>query len=277
MHPSESAGNGAENPYFSFDPVAHEYDQSRYLPLEVRMRMAEIIRDAAILTPGQVLLDAGTGTGRFSLPLARLGIPVIGLDISWNMLGMLRKHREEMESETGHHLPLRVVQSDLRRMPLHDLAVGAVLMVHILHLIADWQTVLNEARRVVKPGGRLLLAAQSGERSPVREHYNALARDRGLLRGSIGAHREEIKTWLAAQGATVTQVDTGRAVWTSRRAVSQTLEMLRQRTWSSLWAISNQDNEALLAETTEWARQRYGSLDAVEETEAGLSLQSVAA
>src|SRR5579872_2734426 len=80
------AGEGAARGYMNFDFVAHEYDASRRLPPEIQKKAARLLRDAWSPRPGEPFRDAGVGTGRFALALAQLGLPVVGADISENML-----------------------------------------------------------------------------------------------------------------------------------------------------------------------------------------------
>jgi ubiquinone/menaquinone biosynthesis C-methylase UbiE len=266
------AWTATQTPYISFDPVAQDYDNTRGLPAEVQLQISMRLRDAANWQPGEVFLDAGVGTGRFAVPLARLGVPVVGLDISAGMLTQLRANREAAQQEDRTTLPLQAVRADLRRMPVANHAFRAVVIVHILHLIADWKLVLDEVQRVLKPGGVLLLARQAGEGSPTRAFYHQLAEERGLLTPSLGAYGVEVVAYLAGQGAQVETVDMSAITWTARRPVSFTLDMLRRRIWSSLRGISDADNATLLAETEAWARQQYGSLDAIEEDQGRCSL-----
>lgn len=261
--------------YLSFDPVAADYDWSRYLSPEAQAQAARLLQEESGLAPGQPLLDAGVGTGRFALPLAQLGVPVVGLDISRNMLAQLQAKYAAHSSDSA--LPLRLARADLRRMPVTSHVFGAVLIVHILHLISDWQQVLQEVRRVLQPGGVLLLAQEVGARGyPTREHYFELARAQGIVRQNLGSrNREEIHDYLQANGAEVARVDAGRLHWHQQFPVRRTLEALRKRTWSSFWTIPESDNEALVADTETWALQKYGSLDALEEADDELHIWTV--
>jgi ubiquinone/menaquinone biosynthesis C-methylase UbiE len=265
----------AEQPYVDFDPVAQDYDISRGIPPDAQRRMSERMRDAANWQSGDIFLDAGAGTGRFAVPLARLGVPVVGLEISANMLAQMRANRETACREEKADLPLRAARGDLRRMPVASRAFKAVVIVHILHLIADWKAVLAEVERILTPGGVLLMAKSGGQDSPARAFYLSLVRERGLFAPEVGAQWEEVYAYLAGQGAQIEKVDMSDITWTARRPLSLTLELLRRRTWSSLRHISDAENAALLAETTAWAIQRYGTLDILEEAEGTCSLTTV--
>lgn len=261
----------SEKGYLSFDPVASDYDWTRYIPPEVQEQAARLLREEARLSEGKILLDAGTGTGRFSVPLARQGVPVVGLDISENMLAQLR-HKVQ-GNKVGETVPLRVARADLRQIPLKSGAAGAALMVHILHLIVDWKKVLSEVRRALAPGGTLLLAQEGGARMfPTRDFYLQRARERGLVdRARIGAQSvEEVVAYLRAEGAQVERVDRERVQWRLRYPVARTLEALRRRSWSGIWTVPEAENADLVDQAEAWARQTYGSLEAFEEADAEL-------
>lgn len=61
------------------------------------------------------VLELATGTGRISLPIARAGVPIVGLDSSVEMLAVARG---KLEQEPD--LPLHLVQADMRDFALPD-------------------------------------------------------------------------------------------------------------------------------------------------------------
>jgi ubiquinone/menaquinone biosynthesis C-methylase UbiE len=58
---------------------------------------------------------------------------------------------------------LAVVRADAARLPVPDASVDALVNVSALHLIPDWRGALAEARRVLRPGGRLSLMVYTRE------------------------------------------------------------------------------------------------------------------
>lgn len=254
--------------YLSFDPVANEYDASRFLPPEVQQRAALLLQELAGLSAGDTLLDAGVGTGRFALPLAQQGVRVLGVDISLAMLGQLQAKRAALSRPDG---ALSLAQGDLRALPVKSASVRAVLFVHILHLIADWQRVLDEALRVLKPGGTLLLAREGGHRSATREFYFRRARELGVLKASMGADKEQVLTYLQTRGMEPMPVDET-VTWKRHIPVRVTLQQLAARTWSSLWEVPDDINARLMQEAEAWVLQTYGTLDTDEEVEATLPI-----
>ncbi len=97
------------------------------------------------VSPHERLLDIGIGTGLASLPFARAGLDVFGIDGSAEMLEICRS-KDFAED-------LR--EFDLRGMPLpySDGSFDDVICCGIFHLIGDLEPIFKEVFRVIKPGG----------------------------------------------------------------------------------------------------------------------------
>ncbi len=108
------------------------------------------------LGPGVRLLDVGCGPGRHCLALARLGVEVVGLDISMSFL-------QAAAASAGS--PGRWVRSDARRLPFADASFDVALSLcqggFGLLGGTDDGSVLAEMSRVVRPGGSVLVTAFS--------------------------------------------------------------------------------------------------------------------
>lgn len=101
--------------------------------------------------PGARIVELGMGDGRIAWPVAAAGGRVIGLDISPDMLAALGRQRPAAVAGA-----LAALQADMHRLPLCARCADAVLAVHVLHLATDWQQVLREAARILRPGGALI-------------------------------------------------------------------------------------------------------------------------
>jgi demethylmenaquinone methyltransferase/2-methoxy-6-polyprenyl-1,4-benzoquinol methylase len=152
-----------------FDGAARHYDWVGHLlafgsgPYYRRRALAQ-----AGLRPAMKLLDVATGTGQVAREAARiLGDPrcVVGLDPS---VGMLR------EARRAHSGPL--VQGRAEEIPLRDDAFDMLSMGFALRHVATLEAAFAEYRRVLKPGGRLLLLEVSRPQSalirwPIRVYF----------------------------------------------------------------------------------------------------------
>jgi demethylmenaquinone methyltransferase/2-methoxy-6-polyprenyl-1,4-benzoquinol methylase len=105
--------------------------------------------DRAGLRPGMRVLDVGTGTGLLAREIVHLlgsSGRVVGLDPSWHMMTAGRRE-----------LNLRFVQGLGERLPFPDTHFDFVTMGYALRHVPDLDQAFEEYRRVLKPGGRLLL------------------------------------------------------------------------------------------------------------------------
>jgi SAM-dependent methyltransferase len=138
------------DPRSPYDPIADLYDSwSRSVVEDVAFYV-----DEARAAGGRVV-ELGVGTGRIALPIARMGIPVIGVDSSEGMLEVCRRRAERMGVE--ELLDLRL--GDLREPPV-DPTVSLVLCPFrsYLHLPtdADRRKALRAAWALLEAGGRLV-------------------------------------------------------------------------------------------------------------------------
>jgi demethylmenaquinone methyltransferase/2-methoxy-6-polyprenyl-1,4-benzoquinol methylase len=133
-----------------FDRGAPAYDQVNALcslGSGARYRRGALLGSG--LAPGQRLLDVAVGTGLVAREaLAILGRPedVIGLDLS---AGMLRQARAA--------LPIPLLQARAEAIPLADSSVDLISMGYALRHVPDLVHTFREYRRVLRPGGRVLL------------------------------------------------------------------------------------------------------------------------
>jgi ubiquinone/menaquinone biosynthesis C-methylase UbiE len=99
---------------------------------------------------GHKVLDAGCGSGPLMASMRDGGADVAGFDVSAAMVDLARER-------LGEDVDLRV--HDLREcLPYDDAAFDDVIVSLVLHYLEDWSGPLGELRRVLRPGGRLLVA-----------------------------------------------------------------------------------------------------------------------
>jgi ubiquinone/menaquinone biosynthesis C-methylase UbiE/DNA-binding transcriptional ArsR family regulator len=99
------------------------------------------------------VLDAGTGTGRILELLAPHIGRGVGIDSSPDMLAIARDRLARIGA--GH---CQVRLGDVYRLPLANGSFDAVIFHQVLHYLDDPQAALREAARVLRPGGRILIA-----------------------------------------------------------------------------------------------------------------------
>lgn len=108
------------------------------------------ILDLAGAVAGRRILDAGCGSGPLFAALRDRGAVVTGFDSSATMLELARRR---LGGDADLHL------ADLGGpLPFGDGAFDDVIASLVLHYLEDWTAPLAELRRVLRPGGRLILA-----------------------------------------------------------------------------------------------------------------------
>ncbi|MDR0285146.1 MAG: class I SAM-dependent methyltransferase [Propionibacteriaceae bacterium] len=115
------------------------YDHIWDSPL-TRAALTTALRD---LGPAGVAVDLGCGTGLSAAPLVRAGWTVVGVDAS---LPMLDRARAAGRITRG-------IPADAAATGLDHATADAVVIANLLHLHPDPVAVLDEARRIVRPGG----------------------------------------------------------------------------------------------------------------------------
>ncbi len=96
------------------------------------------------------VLELGAGTGR-NLPYYPKGSWMLASDISWNMLAQARRKAEAIPRAVPW------VIADAEDLPFRDGAFDAVIATGVFCCVPDPARGFREARRVLKPGGSLLL------------------------------------------------------------------------------------------------------------------------
>jgi ArsR family transcriptional regulator len=129
--------------------------------------------------------DLGCGTGQIAAELALHVARVIAVDASGEMLAAARKRLRDHEN-------VELRRGEVESLPIDDDALDVALAVLVLHHLPDPAAALQEAARVLKPGGRLLVV-------------DMLPHDRDEYKQQmghvwLGFAEEQLTPWLAQAG-----------------------------------------------------------------------------
>lgn len=146
-----------------FDEVSPRYDVTNTVLTfgQVFAWRAAVTRTVAA-RPGMKVLDLACGTGASTASLAKTGADVTGCDFSAGMI------REGLRRRPH----LNLIQGDAMDLPFEDESFDVVTMSYGLRNVQNPMRALEEMYRVVRPGGKLVVAEFSTPRSqPMHSLY----------------------------------------------------------------------------------------------------------
>jgi len=135
-----------------FDEWPERYDEwfETSIGKVVKEIEAELILEFLNPGPEDRVLDAGCGTGIFTLDILAAGAQVTGIDVSRPMLSYAC-------SKTANHLFFGV-QGDMLHLPFHDNCFNKAVSITALEFIVDASRAIDELFRVTRPGGCVVVA-----------------------------------------------------------------------------------------------------------------------
>jgi ArsR family transcriptional regulator len=146
-----------------FDSVAGRLGMD-YVPGKSWKGLAEALLS---LMPPMVIADLGAGEGAFALLLAQRAIKVIAVDTSAKMIEV---GREQALRQGVKNVEYRL--GDMEEVPIDDATVDAVFFSQSLHHAVRPERALQEAWRILRPGGRLVILDLAKHRfEEAREMY----------------------------------------------------------------------------------------------------------
>lgn len=171
-----------------FRENAEQWNQIRALHVPEALLEKEFL-EVIGETPVSDYLDIGTGTGRLLELLSSRTERGMGIDLSQEMLTVARANLERAALRNVH-----VRQADMYNMPVADSSVDLATLHLVLHYSDDPAAVIEEAARVLKPGGRLVIvdfATHTVEQLRTEHRHHRL-----------GFEDEEIEAWLSQSDLT---------------------------------------------------------------------------
>ncbi|MEM7442943.1 MAG: metalloregulator ArsR/SmtB family transcription factor [Pseudomonadota bacterium] len=150
-------------------------------------RVERAIEEALPDGPIENLVDLGTGTGRILAITAERADRAIGIDQSREMLALARTGLDRAGLK---HCQVR--QGDVLALPLPAGSADVAIMHQVLHYLDRPAEALSEAARVLRPGGRLLIADFA------RHDLDSLREDHAHR--WLGFERSDVARWLTNAG-----------------------------------------------------------------------------
>jgi len=111
------------------------------------------------LERGDKLLDLGCGEGRHAITAClNAEVDVIGLDLSLEDLGTASSRYQDFRDAADSSRSLSFLCGSGLELPFADATFDKVICSEVLEHIPDYQRVLDEIQRVLKPGGQLAVS-----------------------------------------------------------------------------------------------------------------------
>ena len=130
-----------------FSSSAGQWDRLR---VELFGARADLLGLLGLLDESWTVGDLGCGTGQLTESIAPFVHRVIAVDDSSAMLGAARRRLASMSN-------VEVKSGRLESLPIEDGSLDAALLFLVLHYVPEPETAVAEARRTLRPGGRLLI------------------------------------------------------------------------------------------------------------------------
>ena len=123
-------------------------------------RIAQIMRETGGLEP--LVLELGVGPGGVAVSVSREGVRVVGIDISPDALDRAKEHCRLHQ--------VRLLRASGFQLPFRDESFPLIYASQVLHLVdsAERLAMMQEAYRVLKPGGRFVFDMKNIWSHPLR-------------------------------------------------------------------------------------------------------------
>jgi ubiquinone/menaquinone biosynthesis C-methylase UbiE/DNA-binding transcriptional ArsR family regulator len=180
-----SARRGEMRSFFS--GAAANWDQMRTTLIGARTDLLALVD---LLDPDWTVADLGCGTGQLAEALAPVVRRMIAIDESGAMLTAARRRLAGFEN-------VDVRSGAIEALPIEDEELDVALMFMVLHFVIEPAKALVEVRRVLKPGGRLVILDLT---SHEHDEYT-------LKMGHVwqGFSEEQLRGWATDAGLSVSR------------------------------------------------------------------------
>jgi ubiquinone/menaquinone biosynthesis C-methylase UbiE len=177
-----------------FDDWPEKYDLWFETPMGKLIKYYESKLVLRMLTPnpGEVILDAGCGTGIFTADILKAGARVVGLELSFTML---RRALTKCGAQT-----FEPVIGDIRGLPFTNASFHKAISITAIEFIQDARMAVEELFRVTKPGGSIVVATLNSLSPWAERRKKAAQKGHPLFRHTIFRSPDEMKGLSPVEG-----------------------------------------------------------------------------
>ena len=187
-----------------FDDWPDRYEKWFTTPIGSLVKRVEweLILDFLRPEPGDFLLDAGCGTGVFTMDMLSCGARVVGLDLS---LSMIRRAREKARNSR-----LQILSADLLSLPFPENTFSKAVSITALEFIPDARKAVQELFRVTRKGGTVVVATLNSLSPWAERRREEGQKGHSLFSKAFFRSPEDLRSLGDAEGTIRTAVHFGR-------------------------------------------------------------------
>jgi ubiquinone/menaquinone biosynthesis C-methylase UbiE len=183
-----------------FDPWPNRYDAWFETPIGTLVKDYESALLLDLLQPrhGESILDAGCGTGMFTLDILSFGARVFGLEIS---LPMLMRARQKAKG-----LSFQAIAGDMMSLPFADEAFDKAVSVTALEFIEDARFGVRDLFRVTKKGGIIVVTTLNSLSPWATRRKQKAEKGHRLFQNMIFRSPDEVRATAPVDGVVKTAI-----------------------------------------------------------------------
>jgi ubiquinone/menaquinone biosynthesis C-methylase UbiE len=223
--------------------------------------VVEAIRSAiwsvARLPDRAQVLDVGAGTGRIGKAFLAAGDFYVGVDSSHAMLQEFSAKPEFRESKS-----CLLARAEGRQLPFQNASFDLVLLMQVLSAAGNWRDLLDECRRVLRPGGIIAVghtrSPESGIDAQLKRQLVAILDAMLVPWHQPRESRRQALAWL--ESASVRHWYREAASWKVTTSAEEFLS--RHRSGARFAALPLSVQQEALAKLRAWAETNFGSVSA---------------
>ncbi|MDE2852896.1 MAG: class I SAM-dependent methyltransferase [Chloroflexota bacterium] len=254
----------------NYDEAVNYYDATRGFRDGVVERYRAALLDCTGAGSSSRFLELGIGSGLIAAPFLRASDDYVGIDLSRGMMGLIGGKL------AGAPAP-RLAQADCRHLPFAAASFDVIQAARVFHHLPAWRDCIDEARRLLGPGGALVIVENlppaEAERPPwgiVQDKWDEILRGLGLADDGHGdgiwLTDDSMRRYLESTGASVDFTDLLRFL---EKPISPRVMVERRaaRMFSSDWPIPAALHRRATRALKAWLEEECAAPDEMVERE----------
>jgi ubiquinone/menaquinone biosynthesis C-methylase UbiE len=247
-----------------FNGLVNLYDETRTFDNTCFNLALDYIATTFPISNYSRIIEPGIGSGRISIPIAKLGYKVMGVDLSDEMLFELMKRMRQSPPKQS----IYASKADICKLPFVKSSFDLAIVVHVFYFILDWKNAAKEIFRVIRENGAIILmhTGMGAEIPFINERYKDLCQSLNSPIPTMGVHStKEVVDYYVSLGCGATWVrDLWK--WTSRNTLGSILNYLRRRAYSFTTFASESVHNKVMNELEAELISKYKSMETIIDT-----------